>query len=138
MSFVSRVSFLFCLVVSVVAGFGIVVPSALATRHTTSSSSSSCRGTALFMANIQKGTVKWFNTQKGFGFITPDDGSADIFVHQTSVQMEGFRSLADGESVEFVVETDGTGRKKAISVTGPDGADVQGAPFQPSNDYNRY
>jgi cold shock CspA family protein len=87
---------------------------------------------------IQKGTVKWFNTMKGFGFIQPDDGSTDVFVHQTSIKMEGFRSLADGESVEYTVEIDQTGRKKAASVTGPNGADVQGAPFQPQNDYDRY
>ena len=87
---------------------------------------------------INKGKVKWFNTQKGFGFISPEDGTSDVFVHQTNIQMEGFRSLADGEDVEYVVEIDGNGRKKAVSVTGPAGADVQGAPFQPSNDYDRY
>lgn len=86
----------------------------------------------------QKGTVKWFNTVKGFGFITPEDGSSDVFVHQSSIQMEGFRSLADGESVEYQVEIDNSGRKKAVSVTGPEGADVQGAPFQPQSDYDRY
>jgi len=85
---------------------------------------------------IQKGTVKWFNTMKGFGFIQPEDGSTDVFVHQTSIQMEGFRSLADGESVEYLVETDNNGRKKAVSVTGPEGVDVQGAPFQPQSDYD--
>jgi protein lin-28 len=78
-----------------------------------------------------------FNTQKGFGFITPDDGSGDIFVHQTAIQAEGFRSLAEGEPVEFKVVTEG-GRTKAVDVTGPDGADVQGAPFQPKSDFNRY
>lgn len=87
---------------------------------------------------VQKGTVKWFNTMKGFGFIVPDDGSSDVFVHQTAIQAEGFRSLADGESVEYMVEEDDNGRKKAVQVTGPDGEDVQGAPFRPQNDYDSY
>jgi len=50
------------------------------------------------------GTVKWFNDSKGFGFISPEDGSADVFVHFSAVQGDGFRSLAEGQSVSYEVE----------------------------------
>ena len=47
------------------------------------------------------GTVKWFNDDKGYGFITPDDGAKDLFVHQSNIDAVGFRSLAEGAKVEF-------------------------------------
>ncbi len=49
------------------------------------------------------GTVKWFNDQKGFGFITPDEGGKDCFVHHSAIQSEGFRTLNEGDRVEFEV-----------------------------------
>ena len=53
------------------------------------------------MAN---GKVKWFNDAKGYGFITPDDGSKDVFVHHTAIQSQGFRTLQEGDAVEFEVQ----------------------------------
>ena len=57
------------------------------------------------MANAQRqtGTVKWFNDSKGFGFITPDGGGEDVFCHHTAISAEGFRTLAEGQKVEFDV-----------------------------------
>lgn len=52
---------------------------------------------------MAKGTVKWFNDQKGYGFITPEDGSKDVFVHHSAIQGDGFKSLRDGQMVEFEV-----------------------------------
>ena len=55
------------------------------------------------MSDALKGTVKWFNDAKGFGFIEPSDGGKDLFVHMSSIQMEGFKSLKDGQEVEYEV-----------------------------------
>ncbi|WLH16856.1 transcription antiterminator/RNA stability regulator CspE [Pseudomonas simiae] len=49
------------------------------------------------------GTVKWFNAEKGFGFITPDDGSADVFVHYSAIKSDGFKTVEEGQKVEFEV-----------------------------------
>ncbi len=50
---------------------------------------------------MQNGTVKWFNASKGFGFITPEDGGDDLFVHFSAIKSEGFRTLTDGQKVRF-------------------------------------
>lgn len=50
---------------------------------------------------MQTGTVKWFNNSKGYGFITPADGSADVFVHFSTIETDGYKSLAEGQTVEF-------------------------------------
>jgi len=47
------------------------------------------------------GTVKWFSDEKGFGFITPDDGSKDLFIHHSNITMDGFRSLSEGQKVSY-------------------------------------
>lgn len=75
----------------------------------------------------QVGSVKWFNSEKGFGFIAPNAGGEDLFVHQSAVHAPGFRSLMEGEEVEFKIVEE-RGKQKAIEVTGPGGEFCQGAP----------
>ena len=50
---------------------------------------------------MNRGTVKWFSDQRGYGFITPEDGSEDLFVHHTNIEAEGFRTLREGQTVEY-------------------------------------
>merc|ERR1719361_1050074 len=75
---------------------------------------------------LLKGIVKRFNAQKGFGFITCDDGSGDVFVHFSEVKAQGFKTLGEGEKVEFKVVIQDDGRRKATNVTRSDGAFVIG------------
>jgi CspA family cold shock protein len=65
---------------------------------------------------MPKGTVKWFSDQKGYGFITPEDGSKDVFVHHSAIKSDGFRSLQEGQQVEFEV-TQGPKGPQAANVT---------------------
>ena len=62
---------------------------------------------------MAQGKVKWFNDQKGYGFISNDDGSGDVFAHYSAVQAEGFKSLAEGDKVEFNVVESEKGPKAA-------------------------
>ncbi len=61
------------------------------------------------------GTVKWFSDDKGYGFITPDDGTSDLFVHQSAIKAEGFRSLREGSKVSYESEAGDKG-PKAVNV----------------------
>ena len=63
---------------------------------------------------MNKGTVKWFNSTKGFGFIQPDEGSADVFVHISAVQRAGMRDLVEGQKIEYdIVQDKRSGKSSA-------------------------
>jgi CspA family cold shock protein len=62
------------------------------------------------------GTVKWFNDAKGFGFITPDDGGEDLFAHFSAIQMNGFKTLKEGQKVKYET-TQGPKGKQAVNIT---------------------
>ena len=68
---------------------------------------------------MHTGTVKWFNAEKGFGFISNDDGSEDVFVHFSSIIVDGFKTLAEGQKVSFEVEPDprNSAKNRAVNVT---------------------
>ena len=61
------------------------------------------------MAETQQGTVKWFDNKKGYGFITPTTGGSDLFVHMSSILMEGFKTLAEAQTVTYQVGTSDRG-----------------------------
>ncbi|XP_045471079.1 protein lin-28 homolog isoform X2 [Harmonia axyridis] len=79
----------------------------------------------------RRGKCKWFNVAKGWGFITPEDGGQDVFVHQSVIKMNGFRSLGDEEEVEFDCVFSGKGLE-ATNVTGPQAIDCRGSNRKPA------
>ncbi|MDL2232075.1 cold-shock protein [Ruminococcaceae bacterium OttesenSCG-928-L11] len=68
---------------------------------------------------MNTGTVKWFNSEKGFGFITNDDGSEDVFVHFSAIQSEGYKTLNEGDKVQFETEQDpkNSSKLRAVNVS---------------------
>jgi cold shock protein len=71
-------------------------------------------------ASMPQGTVKWFNPTKGYGFIAPETGGKDVFVHISAVQKAGFRSLSEGQKIGFEVEQQQNGRTAAVNLTQAD------------------
>jgi CspA family cold shock protein len=65
---------------------------------------------------MSQGTVKWFNSEKGYGFITPDEGGGDVFVHHTAINTTGYRTLEEGQKVNFEIEQSDKG-PQATGVT---------------------
>jgi CspA family cold shock protein len=64
----------------------------------------------------QRGTVKWFNGQKGYGFIQPDDGSKDVFVHISAVERSGLQTLTEGQKIAFTIERGQQGKLSAVNL----------------------
>jgi CspA family cold shock protein len=69
---------------------------------------------------MPKGTVKWFNTTKGYGFIAPDTGGKDVFVHISAVQKAGMRTLNEGQKLGFEIEQQQNGRNAAVNLMAAD------------------
>ncbi len=65
---------------------------------------------------MSTGTVKWFNSTKGYGFIQPDDGSADVFVHVSAVEKAGLGNLAEGQKLSYALEKGRTGKMSAVNL----------------------
>ncbi|MBQ2603075.1 MAG: cold-shock protein [Oscillospiraceae bacterium] len=67
---------------------------------------------------MNNGTVKWFNQEKGYGFISNDDGSGDVFVHFSAIQMDGYKTLAEGQKVTYETEPDprDSSKQRAVNV----------------------
>lgn len=65
---------------------------------------------------MQTGTVKWFNETRGFGFISPEDGSKDVFVHYTSIQKDGFKTLNEGQTVEYEARVGPKGPQAVVCI----------------------
>jgi CspA family cold shock protein len=66
---------------------------------------------------METGTVKWYNETKGYGFVQPDNGGKDVFVHATALERAGMRSLAEGQKISYELQTDQrTGRESAVNL----------------------
>jgi CspA family cold shock protein len=77
---------------------------------------------------MAQGTVKWFNSDKGYGFIAPDDGTSDVFVHHSVIQADGYRSLQDNQRVEFTASQGAKGpQAEHVQPISPSGASVERA-----------
>jgi CspA family cold shock protein len=94
-----------------VACRGLLFDMALVVNFTENASKQPSR--AQSMSNRQTGTVKWFNDEKGFGFITPQGGGDDLFVHFKAIESDGFKSLKEGQTVSFVAEKGQKGMQAA-------------------------
>ncbi|GAY53748.1 hypothetical protein CUMW_151410 [Citrus unshiu] len=92
------------------------------------------------MAQLTRSTgkVTWFDGAKGYGFIRPDDGGADLFVHQKSIKSDGYRTLYENQSVEFDVQLEADGKYQALDVTAPGGAPVHSSKNNNTNNNSGY